>query len=144
MESFEFYLQKGDVKKVSVNLERARFLIKDGKSRIKDSNLLDKKKFPKIVFENYYDALRDFCDAILIFDGFKSFSHEASIVYLGKKGFDVSVISRLDRFRYKRNGSKYYGEEISVEEAKDIKEFYLEIKDKLIDILKKIENFKTC
>ena len=34
--------------------------------------------------------------------------------------FDIVFISELDQFRYKRNGSKYYGVKINAEDAKAI------------------------
>ena len=131
MESFEYYIAKKEVVKQTPNLERAKSLIEDGFSRFKDAKSLDLEKFPKIVFENVYDALRDFCDAILIVDGWKSYSHEASISYLTKKGFDIASVLELDRFRYKRNGSKYYGERVSISEARNIKAYFLKIIVKL-------------
>lgn len=140
MESFESYLKKGIVRKVFVDKERAKKLIKDGKKRIIDVGLLKINKLPKFVFENIYDAVRDFLYALLLSDGYNTKSHEAPIAYLLNKGFDVYIVNKLDKFRYKRNSSKYYGEEISIEEAKDIKAFYLEIKERLDKILKIIEN----
>lgn len=137
MEPFEYFIEDKKVHRISVNLARAKSLIKDSEERIAKSNKLDVNDFAKIIFENIYDAIRDLCDAVLILDGWKSFSHEASISYLLKKGFDVSVVDRLDKFKYKRNGSKYYGEKIDIWEAKDIKAFYLEIKDKLYKLLEK-------
>jgi hypothetical protein len=139
MESFESYLKKGIVRKSFRDLERAKKLIKDGEKRLRDVELIDINKVPKFVFENVYDALRDFLFAMLLNDGFKTYSHEAPIAYLLDKGFNVYTINMLDRFRYRRNGSKYYGEEIFIEEAKDIKEFYLEIKDRLYKLLNKID-----
>lgn len=129
MTSFDIFLNEGDVKKVTPDLELAKSLIKDMKERISKSNLLDVNIFSKMIFENIYDSLRDFCDAILAIDGFKSYSHQASIYYLLKKEFD--------QFRYKRDGSKYYGVPISVDEAKDIKTFYKKIKSKIDEILRK-------
>ena len=140
MENFEYYLETGIIKKMSSNKERAKSLIGDGLQRIKDADMLEINKFSKLIFENYYDALRDFCDAFLLFDGYKpSGSHEASISYLLKKGFNIAVINQLDLFRYKINGSKYYGEKISIEEAKDIKGFYLEIKERLFKLIEMIK-----
>ncbi len=135
MESFESFVSKNIVRKVTPNKERAKKLIKDGKSRLKDVGFLDVNKLPKFVFENIYDALRDFFLAILLNDGYNTQSHEAPIAYLLKKGFDVYTVDKLDRFRYKRNGSKYYGEEIAVEEAEEIKDFYLKIKDKVYKLI---------
>jgi|SRR3989344_8488442 len=135
MESFESYLKKGIVKKSFKDMQRAKNLVKDGRKRILDVELLDIERLSKFVFENVYDAIRDFLFAILLIEGYKTNSHEASIVYLLKKGFDVYTINKLDKFRYRRNGSKYYGEEISVEEAKDIKEFYLMLESKFNKLL---------
>lgn len=136
MTSFDFFLNQGDVKKTTPDPELAKSLINDMDERLAKTKLLDTTIFPKIIFENIYDALRDFCDALLITDGFKSYSHQASIYYLLKKGFDISVVKELDQFRYKRNGSKYYGVSISIDEAKDINEFYKRIKNKIDGILK--------
>lgn len=138
MDSFESFIKIGVVRRGFADKERAKKLIRDGEKRIFDINLLDINKLSKIVFENYYDALRDFLFAILLNDGYNTKSHEASIVYLLNKGFDIYIVNKLDKLRYKRNGSKYYGEDISVEEAKDIKAFYLEIKDKLFKLIEEI------
>jgi len=140
MKDFEYYLRDKSVRKATADLERARSLIIDANERIRVAGLLKKDEdFAKMMFENFYDALRDFLDAILLSEGYKSYSHEGSIAYLSKKGFDISEISRLDSFRFKRNGSKYYGKTISLKEAKDINAFYLEIKGKLDKILKGIK-----
>ncbi|MDP3027825.1 MAG: hypothetical protein Q8N63_09050 [Nanoarchaeota archaeon] len=138
MESFESYIAQGIVRKVSPDRERAKKLIRDGKNRLKDVELLDIEKLPKFVFENIYDALRDFLLAILLNEGYNTASHEAPISYLLKKGFDVYTLNKLDRFRYKRNGSKYYGEGITIEEAKEIKEFCSQINAKLYKLLNKM------
>jgi hypothetical protein len=131
MMPFDYFLKNKEVKKTSPNLELAKSLIKDMNERISKANMLDTNMFAKIVFENIYDGLRDFCDALLALDGFKSYSHQASISYLLKKGFDVSVVEELDQLRYKRNGSKYYGEVIDFKDAQQIKEFYNRIKVKI-------------
>ena len=47
------------------------------------------KAKPKYILENAYEAMREAADSVLYVDGFKSFSHEASIIYLAKKGFKV-------------------------------------------------------
>ncbi|MBS3091011.1 hypothetical protein J4217_01010 [Candidatus Pacearchaeota archaeon] len=135
MKDFEYFVKIGDVKKSSVNKDLAVFLIKDMQSRIRDAFKMSSNEFPKIVFENIYDALRDFCDALLALEGYKSYSHEASISYLIKKGFDISFVMQLDNFRYKRNGSKYYGEVINHAEAEEIRSFYQTNKGRIYKLL---------
>ena len=139
MELFENYLKNGTVRKGFADIERAIKLIKDGEKRIHDIELIDINKVPKFVFENVYDAIRDFLYAILLSDGFKTNSHEATIAYLLNKGFDVYTVNKLDKFRYKRNGSKYYGEDIEISEAKELKLFYFEIKGKIYNLLNKVK-----
>lgn len=137
MKPFEYFVESGEVKKASKDIRLAVSLIKDMLGRIKDMNTLNVTRLPKTVFENIYDALRDFADAILAINGFKSYSHQASFAYLEKYGFDESVLDALDKYRYKRNGSKYYGYAVSIEEAKDILDFYERIRAKTNEIIKK-------
>lgn len=135
MKDFEYYLNTKDAKRCSPDKQLAISLIKDMKERIEKALKLGINEFPKIIFESFYDALRDFCDALLALDGYKSYSHEASISYLSKKGFDTAFISELDNFRYKRNGSKYYGLKITHVDAKLIINFYDKNKAKISKIL---------
>ena len=137
MKPFSYFLENGDVKKVSVDLSLAKSLAKDMLERAEKVLMLDITLFSKIVFENIYDSLRDFADAVLAGDGYKSYSHQASFAYLAKYGFEEAILDSLDRFRYKRNGSKYYGSSISVEEAKEIVEFYNRHKAKMEEVLNK-------
>jgi len=137
MRSFQYYLDKMDVRKISKDLELAKSLKKDLLERAEKALKLDTKEFAKIIFENIYDSLREFCDVLLAVDGFKSYSHEASISYLKKYALDDSVVLALDRFRYKRNGSKYYGKEITKDDAVEIKRFYFENINKVKEILDK-------
>lgn len=136
MMPFEYFLQNKEIKKISIDINFAKSLVKDMYERIEKSLMLDSKVFAKVVFENIYDALRDFCDALLASEGYKSYSHQASISFLLKEGFDVSTIEEFDQLRYKRNGSKYYGQAISFEDAEQIKEFYSKNKNKFGKIIK--------
>ena len=142
MMPFNYYLKNGDVKKSSRDVELSKSLIKDMNVRIEMMEFLDIKKFSKIIFENIYDSLRDFCDAILAVKGYKSYSHQASISYLECEGFDVSFIERLDQFRYRRNSSKYYGHEISVEDTEAIKKFYKYNSEKINKKIKEVLKIK--
>ena len=135
MMPFEYFIKTGEVKKASVDLELAKSLIKDMDERIQKSMKLDVNEFSKMIFENIYDALRDFCDALLSLEGYKSYSHQASISFLTNYKLDVADINELDQFRYKRNGSKYYGKPVFEEDALEIKKFFLRIKPKINKIL---------
>lgn len=137
MDDFEIYIKDEKVKKQASDTELAKSLISDAKQRIEKINQLDIKSFSKIIFENVYDALRSILDAILAVDGYKSYSHEASIVYLKKYKIEDSVLKEFDDFRYKRNASKYYGKSVSAEDALDIINFYKNYSGKFIGIVKR-------
>jgi hypothetical protein len=139
MERFETYIRQGLVKKNSPDIYRAKKLVKDGKERLFEIKDLDSQKMPKLIFENMYDVLRDFLLAFLLSEGYKTTSHEAPIAYLYSKGWNDYEIQKLDKFRYWRNGSKYYGESISVHQTEDIKEFYLQIKPKIDKLIKELK-----
>ncbi len=102
MKEFKYYLNKKDIKKSSKDTELAKSLIKDMLERIEKSNKLSTNEYSKIIFENMYDALRDFCDALLAINGYKSYSHSASISFLKNIGFNDNIINQMDLFRYKR------------------------------------------
>ena len=137
MNKFELYLKEGKVKRQTPDFELAKSLIEDSKSRLEKIKKLDIKEFSKIVFENAYDAIRDILDAVLAVDGYKSYSHEASIAYLKKYAFDDSTLKELDDFRYLRNSSKYYGKDIPEENASGIIKFYQKYSEKIFLIANK-------
>lgn len=136
MNDFKFYLNEGKVKKQKAGTELAKSLIHDAGERVKQVSKLDTTTFSKIIFENVYDALREILDALLAVDGYKSYSHEASIVYLRKYQIEDSTITELDNLRYKRNSSKYYGKDVSEDDAKEILNFHRKYSGKIISIIK--------
>ncbi len=135
MIDFEYYLDKGDVKKAKKDIALAKSLMNNLSEREKMVLKYDLKD-ALVIYENLYDCLREMCDALLILDGYKSYSHQASITYLRKYGFDELFVKKLDNLRFKRNSSKYYGKGLTEDDAKEIKEFYLKYKGRLLNILK--------
>src|SRR3989344_1153854 len=134
MKEFAYFIKEGSVRRVSEDINLAKSLIKDMKERIKDVSV--RGISPKLVFENIYDALRDFCDALLAMKGLKSYSHESSISFLKNCNFEDSIINEFDLFKYKRNRSKYYGKSIFKEDADEIRKFYERLKQKMNKIIK--------
>ena len=124
MNDFQFYLQGKKVHKVSPDKELALSLIKSVDDREKSTLKLNLAEQHRIIFENLYDCLRELLDAILALDGYKSYSHEASISYLKLFRIQENIIQDLDRFRKARNDSKYYGKIPTQENAEEIKQFY--------------------
>ena len=90
-----------------------------------DLKFLEKLKIDEYsarkIMSNYYDVLRSLLEAIALKDGYKVYSHEAFTFYLKEKG-EQEISLKFDRFRKKRNGINYYGENISVEEVREYSE----------------------
>lgn len=134
MYDFNFYLSEGKVKKQKVDFELAKSLINDSINRAEKVMKLDKDIFSKIIFESIYDSLRGILDALLAVNGYKSYSHEASIAFLKKFDIEDSLVNELDMFRYKRNSSKYYGRDILKQDTTEIIEFYNTHANKFIQL----------
>lgn len=134
MKEFEFFVKKCEVRKQSPDKNLAVATFKDSEERLLLSQSLQQIAKPKYALENAYEAMREAADSLLYNEGFKSFSHEASIVYLLKKGFSQSDIAELDRFRKIRNGIKYYGGDCDKADAEDA----IKLADKIINKVKEI------
>lgn len=141
MKDFKFYIKVKDIRKVSKDPSLAESLKKDCIKRAKKLITLNINDYEKIIFEGIYDCLREIADSILALEGYKSYSHEASISYLSKYNFSYEFIAEFDSFRFKRNGSKYYGKPITKQDTEQILNFYKKHINKLIKIIN--EKLKT-
>jgi len=137
MKEFNDFLEQGIVKKVTSNYSLIKSIYNDALKRIEFYKKLKlSEESYKFILENIYDSLRELADAILIKDGYKSYSHEASIIYLKKYGFSMAEINDFDRLRILRNNSKYYGKNVDLEDVK----FSFELVEKLLNKIKNILN----
>ena|SRR3989338_1279610 len=133
VKEFEYFIARRDVKKQAPDVNLSKAAIKESAERLESFKNLSEKISHKYILENAYEAMREAADSLLYMEGFKSFSHEASIAYLAEKGFSGQDIAEFDRFRKIRNGIKYYGEGCEQEDA----ELALKLAEKII---KKVKN----
>ncbi len=115
MLTFSHYLDNKKVLVRKKDIPLARSLIVDAKERMIFSKKI--KSDTKYAFEAAYESVRELLDAILAVSGYKSYSHEASIAYLGRYDLSQPTMIHLDNIRKKRNESKYYGAVIDKDEA---------------------------
>ncbi len=143
-DKFEYYLQRGIIRKLTQGKPRAEFLIKESetsleglKERIKLIGINDKNA--NSIIKDCYDIMMELIRAKLLLDGYSAsgnFAHEAEISYLKKLGFPDSEISFLNELRYFRNSVTYYGKILDKEYAEKVYAFLSEIIVKLKDITK--------
>lgn len=121
MRGFGYFLERGDVRKQSRDPSLSRALVKRAKERLEFAKVQKiTEATSTFIVEEVYEAIRELVDAKLFLDGYKSYSHEASIVYLnGLQGIGEADIARLDSLRKSRNSSKYYGKHMPVNAARD-------------------------
>ena len=118
MLSWNEYLKKGIVRRMSLDKNIIISLVKTAKEGIeffeKDA-VTDKNA--RTLFKNYYDSLREICEAVALSKGYKIYQHEAITSFL-KDTLNENIISlKFDRFRILRNGIHYYGKTITKEET---------------------------
>src|SRR3989338_3087676 len=121
MRPFEYFLQKGDIKKITPNIEESKSLVIDGIKRFSyhiKQDITDENG--KYIVESIYESIRELLDAYLIRNGYSSYSHQAPIVFAAMKSIITDKESKiLDDLRDLRNKSKYYGKEIPLSLAKE-------------------------
>ena len=141
MVDFEAFLKKGEVRLQEKNIILAKALIKSSEKAMNFVKTLKvNDETSEHIISDSYDIMRELIEAKLAAEGYKSYSHEATILFLKKfPQFKESEIDFLDNIRKIRNSIKYYGKESNETEAKKVLSFLNSILPKL---KKLIENVK--
>lgn len=137
MANFEDFIKSGDVRVQRKNAILALALIKSSE---KSEKYVKRQKIDdgsaEHIIADIYDIIRELIEAKLALEGYKSYSHEATILFLKKfREFTESEIIFLDDLRKVRNGIKYYGKESSIEDAVKTIKFLNSILPKLKKLL---------
>ena len=138
MKDFEHFIREGEVRKQKKDSNLANALIKSSEKSVKNIRRIKVDGLnAESVLSEIYDSIRELIDAILSLEGYKSYSHEASILFLKKYSlFSEKEILFLDDLRKIRNGIKYYGKEADVESALTVINFMKSILLKFKKVLK--------
>lgn len=120
MRPFEDFGPK-EIKKIPIDKNLAKSLLDQANRRLaKVENQAITDENADFILEDYYEALRTLADAVLALNGYKSYSHEASIAYFANdKDFSPMLLEGLDRLRRKRHGIHYYGQRVSIADAQE-------------------------
>ncbi len=131
---FDYYLNKGIIRKVSPDKSRAEFLINESNLSLEGLNervriIGINEKNANSIIKDCYDILMELVRAKLLLKGYSSsgnYAHEAEISYLKEIGFIEKDISFFNELRYFRNSITYYGKILNKEYAQKV--FYFLIK----------------
>ena len=76
--------------------------------------------------ENVYECLKMLVEAFMSLDGYKSYSHEATISYSVEfLDFDLGQSAVFNKFRKIRNDISYRGDVSTIDESKQIRTFFI-------------------
>src|SRR3989344_7421705 len=133
MRPFEDFVNTGQVKKTSIDKNLIKSLIEQAQRRLhRAENETLTEDNCDFILEDYYEAMRALADAWLYFNGYKSYSHEATVAYLGKgKEFTPMFLEGFDRLRRLRHGTRYYGKRVIIADAKEAQKLAKILFDKL-------------
>ena len=118
---FQNYLRLGKVKKKTPDLIEAKSLLERALGRVAYTKQTEiTEKTAPFVLEDAYEAIREAAQALMSAEGFKPYSHEATISFV--KEFHGSIFNeedlfRFDRFRQLRHDSVYKAVQIRTEDA---------------------------
>lgn len=93
------------------------------------------EKTATIIFREFYEAIRQIGDAKWWFTGYEPFGHEISIDLLMEE--NPVEFKHMDRFRRIRNDANYGGYAVTIEQTKEIVNFWNVHGKKLLLRLKK-------
>ena len=118
MLSWSEYVKQGVIRKTVPNNGRIKALIIIADARINTISKVNmNKNNASIIFTNYYDSLREICEAITLSKGYKIYLHEAVGLFLREILKENVFFIKFDKYRIMRNGVNYYGTPIPLEEA---------------------------
>ncbi|HUS50454.1 MAG TPA: hypothetical protein VMZ91_09835 [Candidatus Paceibacterota bacterium] len=137
MLSWKEYLKRGIIRKASIDKNLIKSLIELGEEGLeffKNKEISERNS--GIIFKNYYDSLREVCEAVAISKEYKIYQHEAITLFLREILEEEEISFKFDRFRVLRNSIHYYGKTISKEETikaiLDIKDIIKNLKFKYL------------
>lgn len=142
--TFEDYVKDGTIKKVSINVEKAEFLISESQNSLEglkeriDQIGINSKNANSII-KDCYDILMELVRANLLLNGYNSsgyFAHEAEVSYLANLKFSDNDVSFLNEIRFFRNSITYYGKILDKEYAEKVYTFLNKIYPKLNKLVK--------
>ncbi len=131
---FEYYLQKGIVKKRRQDKSRAEFLIEESKKSFKGLkiriNKLGIDQFSaNSIIKDVHDIIMQSLRAKMLLIGFYSsgnYAHESEVAYMKEIDFNEFDISFVNNLRASRNGINYYGKIFEEKYAEECYKFLIQ------------------
>ena len=135
----EYLISEGLLRKKYTDAPRIKSLI--GASEENASVVLKiplDEKTSTLIFREMYESIRQLGEAKWFLSGFECRSHELAMEILMKEEIkDKLKLRKLDRFREIRHDANYRGYKITVEQAKEIVDFWKSCGEDLVNKIRK-------
>ena len=113
--------EKRIIKKVKADFELCKSLQKSSKKKLSSAKLLEMNETTAAsIITLSYDSLRELLEALAIKNGYKIYNHECYAAFLNSIFGEEEYAKSFDSLRKLRNSINYYGQEISVNDAKTV------------------------
>lgn len=113
--------KKGFVKNVKLDNNLINGLTKQSKKKLISSKMMELNDITACSKVSLaYDSLRELLEALAVKKGYKIYNHECYYSFLKEIIKDSLLGEHFDNLRIIRNKVNYYGEDLTIEEAKEI------------------------
>ena len=117
---FENLIKVGIVKKVPIDVIRAKSLMKSSEQTLNSARKIPvEEERLKTILRELYESLRQYCEAVGYLRGYKFINHESIAVFLDEILGEKEISIKFDRYRKLRNGINYYGNDIDTSTVKE-------------------------
>ena len=113
--------EKRIIKRVKADFELCKSLQKSSEKKLSSAKLLEiNETTATSIITLSYDSLRELLEALAIKNGYKIYNHECYAAFLNAIFGEEECAKSFDSLRKLRNSINYYGQEISVNDAKTV------------------------
>lgn len=134
-EQFNKMVERKELRPKQIDIPRIRSILASAMRSVSTIKMLPLNETTSTtIFKETYDALRQICDADLLLKGYESRGHEISITIFCSENI---AYKPLERFREIRNDAQYRGYLTTIEQTREILEFWNKHGEVLISELRK-------
>jgi hypothetical protein len=137
--NFQNWITRGGLRNRQKDLEKIKSIINSSEvNSIVTKKIKLNENTATLIFREIYESIRQLGDAKLWILGYEPLNHEVSMEIL--KEFDIKnkvKLNSLDRIKKIRHDINYRGFRASIEQAKEILEFWDKCGTEILNLLKK-------
>lgn len=141
IDKFEKYLDSSIIVEREKDIPQAKSLFEGAVRKYKNMERLGiDDQTATDYFENLYQAVKNIIQSFMSLKGLHPYSHKAIIAFaIDQLNVSAKIANKLNKFRKLRNAISYRGNAATVKEAKDIQQFFQNLRD---DLKPKFEDWK--